>query len=227
MEKLPFILAIIGHVLCGVTDCLIGFSPKGRLDMKSVKDPDKMSQTFRDMPGSFPMLSMLLGTLAITMFSFGYFELCNWMREFSGTASVIMYISTIIYLVPIVTHHVFCGAAEWIYIRFGRTNEARDAVFEFLKKTSPTMILGYAGILTFVVTLFVMIVSGNTSLPMWACDTWRDFRTVRSGTLSGLRHNSRGRRQRAFRHRPLRKCRRRCGGSRGQGIQADEKGILH
>ena len=96
--------------------------------MKSVKDPDKMSQTFRDMPGSFPMLSMLLGTLAITMFSFGYFELCNWMREFSGTASVIMYISTIIYLVPIVTHHVFCGAAEWIYIRFGRTNEATNGL---------------------------------------------------------------------------------------------------
>ena len=32
MEKLPFILAIIGHILCGVTDCLLGFSPKGRLD---------------------------------------------------------------------------------------------------------------------------------------------------------------------------------------------------
>lgn len=169
MEKLPFILAIIGHILCGVTDCLLGFSPKGRLDLKSVKDADKMSETFKDMPSSFPMLSMLLGTLAITMFSFGYFELCFWMREFSETASVIMFISTIIYLVPIVTHHVFCGAAEWIYIRFGRTSEARDAVFEFLKKTSPTMILGYAGILTFVVTLFVMIVSGNTSLPMWAC----------------------------------------------------------
>ena len=151
MEKLPFILAIIGHILCGVTDCLLGFSPKGRLDMKSIKDPDKMSETFRDMPGSFPMLSMVLGTVAITMFSFGYFELCFWMRAFSETASVIMFISTI------------------IYIRFGRTNEARDAVFEFLKKTSLTMILGYAGILTFVVTLFVMIVSGNTSLPMWAC----------------------------------------------------------
>ena len=91
------------------------------------------------------------------------------MIEFSETASVIMFISAVIFLIPIVTHHVFCGVVEWMYIRLGRTNEAREAVLEFQKKTFPTMYVGYAGLLTFVVTLFIMIVSGNTSLPMWAC----------------------------------------------------------
>ncbi|MBP1580762.1 MAG: hypothetical protein J6B57_11810 [Oscillospiraceae bacterium] len=31
------------------------------------------------------------------------------------------------------------------------------------------MFAGYAGLLVFVVTLFVMVVSGGTSLPVWAC----------------------------------------------------------
>ncbi len=169
MEKITFLLAIIGHILCGVTDCLLGYSKKGRLDLKNVNDADKMSVMFEDMPLSFPLSSMLLGTLAITMFSFGYLELSNWMTAFSKTASVIMFISAIIFLIPIVTHHVFCGVVEWMYIRLGRTNDAREAVLEFQKKTFLTMYVGYAGLLTFVITLFIMIVSGNTSLPMWAC----------------------------------------------------------
>ena len=34
-----------------------------------------MSKMFEDMPLSFPLASMLLGTAAITMFGFGYFAL--------------------------------------------------------------------------------------------------------------------------------------------------------
>ena len=165
MGIIAFLLAIIGHIICGVTDCLLGYSKKGRLNLKDINDADKMSEMFKDMPLSFPLSSMLLGTLAITMFSFGYFELCNWMIEFSETASVIMFISAVIFLIPIVTHHVFCGVVEWMYIRLGRTNEAREAVLEFQKKTFPTMYVGFAGLLTFVVTLFIMILLLPTKLP--------------------------------------------------------------
>ena len=31
------------------------------------------------------------------------------------------------------------------------------------------MVVGYLGLLIFMVTLFIMIVMGNTSLPVWAC----------------------------------------------------------
>lgn len=169
MIKISLLLALIGHILCGISDCFLGYSKKGRLDLKNANDPDKMSEMLTDMPLSYPLTSMLLGTLAITMFSFGYFELSNWISEFSEIASVIMFISAVLFLIPIVTHHVFCGVVEWMYIRLGRTNAAREAVLEFQKKTFPTMYVGYAGLLTFVVTLFIMIVSGSTSLPVWAC----------------------------------------------------------
>ena len=80
-----------------------------------------------------------------------------------------MYVSTVIFLIPIVTHHVFCGVVEWIYIRLGRTNAVREAVLEMQIKTIATMVVGYLGLLIFMVTLFIMIVMGNTSLPVWAC----------------------------------------------------------
>ena len=167
--KTAMLAALIGHILCGVSDCLLSYSKSGRLNLKEISDPDKMAEMFEDMPLSFPLASMLLGTAAITMFGFGYFALSDWMSFFSKTASKIMFISSVLFLIPIVTHHVFCGVVEWMYIRLGRTNAAREAVLEMQAKTISTMVVGYLGLLTFMVTLFIMIVMGNTSLPVWAC----------------------------------------------------------
>lgn len=169
MVKIALLIALIGHILCGVSDCLLSYSKKGRLNLKEITDADKMADMFEDMPLSFPLASMLLGTLAITMFGFGYFALCIWMQEFSATASFIMFISAVFFLIPIVTHHVFCGVVEWIYIKMGRTKAAREAVLEMQVKTIATMVAGYLGLCVFLITLFVMIVLGNTSLPVWAC----------------------------------------------------------
>ena len=169
MIKIAMLAALIGHRLCGVSDCLLSYSKSGRLNLKEISDPDKMSEMFKDVPLSFPLASMLLGTAAITMFGFGYFALSHWMSAFSKTASVIMFISSVLFLIPIVTHHVFCGVVEWIYIRLGRTNAVREAVLEMQIKTIATMVVGYLGLLTFMSTLFIMIVMGNTSLPVWAC----------------------------------------------------------
>ena len=167
--KIAMLAALIGHILCGVSDCLLSYSKSGRLNLKEISDPDKMAEMFEDMPLSFPLASMLLGTAAITMFGFGYFALSDWMSFFSKTASKIMFISSVLFLIPIVTHHVFCGVVEWMYIRLGRTNAAREAVLEMQAKTISTMVVGYLGLLTFMVTLLIMIVMGNTSLPVWAC----------------------------------------------------------
>lgn len=167
--KAAILIALLGHILCGVCDCLLSYSKKGRLNLKDINDADKMSDMFKDMPPAFPLASMLLGTLAITMFGFGYFALCFWIKDFSQTASAIMFVSTVLFLIPIVPHHVLCGVVEWIYIRLGRTNEAREAVLELQKKTAITMIVGYLGLAAFMTTLFVTIVMGKTALPQWSC----------------------------------------------------------
>ena len=154
MIKAALLMALVGHILCGISDCLLGYSRSGRLDLKNVRDPAKMAEMFRDMPLSFPMISMILGTFSILLFGFGYIALSYWMQSFSVVAANILFISSLCFLIPIMTHHVFCGAVEWIYIRLGRKNEVRSAVLEMQKKTISTMFVGYAGLLVFLMTLF-------------------------------------------------------------------------
>lgn len=168
--KTVLLIAFIGHVLCGICDCLLSYSPNGRLDLKgALKSPEKMREVFKDYPIRWSLLSIMLGVYAITAFGFGYLALSRWMEQYSDTASAVMYISAVVFLISIVVHHIICGLVEWLYVRLGRTDEAREAALEFQKKTIATMVVGYLGLATFVFTLFIMVITGKTSLPQWAC----------------------------------------------------------
>lgn len=163
------LIAIFGHLLCGICDCLLIYTPSGKFGFQMMKDGDKMQEVFRTMPLRNPMLSMLLGVLALLMSSGGYYALYLWTRQFSVTGSGIMLIAAAVFFIPGTAHHVFCGVAEWFYIRMGMTEDARKAITEFFKHTSVTMIACYMGLIVFGVTLFVLVVTGCTTLPAWAC----------------------------------------------------------
>ena len=168
--KTVLLIAFIGHVLCGICDCLLSYSPNGRLDLKgALKSPEKMREVFKDYPIRWSLLSIMLGVYAITAFGFGYLALSRWMEQYSDTASAVMYISAVVFLISIVVHHIICGLVEWLYVRLGRTDEAREAALEFQKKTIATMVVGYLGLAAFVFTLFIMVITGKTSLPQWTC----------------------------------------------------------
>lgn len=169
MLKILLIVAFIGHVICGYSDCLLSYGKKGRLDLKQIKDPQKMSEIFEDVPLWQPMASIVLGTFSITAFTFGYLALSSWMYKYNTTLAYVMLTSSIFFSVPIVVHHVICGMVEWFYIRFERTNEAREIVFDFQKKTIVTMVAGYAGLLIFLICLLIAVVTRQTPLPVWAC----------------------------------------------------------
>ena len=114
-------------------------------------------------------ISMLAGCLAIFMIACGYYGLYLWMSEFSHVYAVIILISIGVFLSFGTAHHVFCGVAEWFYVRMGMTEDARKAVVKFFKDTSVTMIGCYIGLIALGVALFVAVVTGTTSLPQWAC----------------------------------------------------------
>lgn len=160
---------LVGHILCGVCDGLLTYGKNGKLDFKNIKDAEKMSVMFENMPLHYPLASIVLGTYAITMFAPAYFGLSQWIEQYSPIAATIMFVSAIVYLIPITAHHIICGFVEWFYIRLDRKNEVRNAVLDFQKKTVSTMIVGYLGVAVFVITLFVMVASGQTPLPRWAC----------------------------------------------------------
>lgn len=167
--KLALIIACLGHIICGVTDCMLAYTPEGRFDFKNdTKDLERMRKLFEKMPLKQVELSMLIGVFSLFAAGFGYIGLSRWAEQFSQISGTIMYISGMFFIVPIAAHHVLCGAVEWFFIKLGRTDEAFENVLCFFKRTAAAA-LAYAGLLVFAVTFFVLVVSGKTDLPRWAC----------------------------------------------------------
>ena len=169
MIRILLCAAFVAHIACGYCDCLLSYGKKGRLDLKAIRDPESMRETFADVPLWQPMVSIILGTFSITVFTFGYLALSSWMYGYNRTLSYVMLAAAIVFAVPIVVHHVICGLVEWFYIRLGRTDEAREIVLSFQKKTIITMVAGYLGLLVFLICLFIAVVAGWTTIPWWAC----------------------------------------------------------
>lgn len=170
LVKVLFLIAVIGHLICGCCDCLLTYVPGGKkFDFTKMSDNSAMSDTFAKMPLRNINISMIAGCLAIFMIGCGYYGLYIWMSEFSLTFSVIILAAVGVFLSFGVAHHVFCGVAEWFYVRMGMTEDARQAVVKFFKDTSVTMIGCYIGLIALGAVLFIAVVTGTTSLPQWAC----------------------------------------------------------
>lgn len=73
MLKTVLFIAFVGHILCGICDCLLGYSPSGRLDIKgALKSSDRMREVFKEYPIKWSLISIMLGVYAITLFGFGH-----------------------------------------------------------------------------------------------------------------------------------------------------------
>lgn len=167
--KILMLVALIGHIICGICDLLLIYAPGGKFQFGILGDNEKMAAVFQGMPLKKPLASMLFGVLAMTMSLGGYLALCEWMRAFSDLCAAIMVISAVAGFMPGVAHHVFCGVVEWFYLRLNRTEEARSAVVDFFKQTSVTMYVCYLGQAVFALTFLIAVVTGMTSLPQWGC----------------------------------------------------------
>lgn len=170
MLKVLFVIAILGHLICGYCDCLLTYIPGGKkFSFSIMSDKEAMKDAFHHMPLQNPMRAMWLGVIAIFLFSLGYYGIYVWMMQYSELYARIILIASIMVFVFGGAHHVICGAAEWMFIRFHCTDESLQAVMEFFKGTIITMIGCYIGQLIVGVALFLAIASGITSLPQWAC----------------------------------------------------------
>jgi hypothetical protein len=166
--KTALIIAFIGHIICGVTDCMLAYTKDGRFEFSDVKDNKKMQKVFSSMSLKQMELAMLVGVFALFMASFGYIEISSWISESSPVIGQIMLIAAMFFIVLISAHHVLCGAVEWFYVKLGMTDEALKNVIDFFKRTSIAAI-AYVGLLVFDILLFVLVVTGKTDLPGWAC----------------------------------------------------------
>jgi len=167
--KWLFLTALAGHLLCGICDCLLIYMPNGRFRAEYMKDSQKLAEVFDSMPLRNSVLSMVLGCFAMCMMFFGYMAIYNLVKPYSPVYAGLILFSIGLVFTFGTAHHVLCGAPEWLYVRLGRTEEAREIITELFRKTSVTMLVCYAGFLIFGVSLFLAVISGYTPLPKWAC----------------------------------------------------------
>jgi len=166
--KIALFIACIGHIICGITDCMLAYMKNGRFEFSDVKDNKKMQKVFEGASLKQIELAMLVGVFSLFLAAFGYISVSKLIRENSPVAGSIMLVASLFFIVLIAAHHVLCGATEWFYVRLGRTGDALETITDFFKRTSPAAI-AYAGLLVFDILLFVMVVTGKTDIPRWAC----------------------------------------------------------
>jgi len=166
--KIILIIAALGHIICGITDCMMAYSKSGRFEFSDVKDNDKMRKIFSTMSLKQLEAAMLVGVFALFMSSFGYITISQYILKSNTVIGNIMLVAAMFFIVPISAHHVLCGSVEWFYVKLGMKEESLNAVMDFFKSTSVAAI-AYVGLMVFVILFFIMVVTGNTSLPRWAC----------------------------------------------------------
>ena len=131
VTKALLLIAFAGYIICWYCDLLLIYTPGGRFQFSYMKDSEKMSKIFEEMPLKKPLFSMLLGILALVMEFCGYLSLYEWMKQFSMVYAVMIMVSAVLFFIPGTAHHVFCGVVEWFYIRLGRTEKALNVIVEF------------------------------------------------------------------------------------------------
>lgn len=167
--KCFLLVACAAHLTLLHCDRIITLLDGGRFDFRALNDNKKLSAVMGATPLERPMRSMVLGAFAMTAALPAYLALDAWMLPQSVVCGALMLAGGILFLLPGMAHHVFCGTVEWFYLRMNKTEEARAAIVEFFKKTSVTMYVCYFRSLIFTVSFFAAVVAGMTALPRWAC----------------------------------------------------------
>ena len=63
--KIALIIACIGHIICGITDCMMAYMKNGRFEFSDVKDNKKMQKVFEGASLKQLELVMLIGVFAL------------------------------------------------------------------------------------------------------------------------------------------------------------------
>ena len=63
--KIFMVMALIGHILCGISDGFLTYAPNGKVDLTNFKDYEKSKVAFHGMPLKNLSVAMLLGVCAV------------------------------------------------------------------------------------------------------------------------------------------------------------------
>lgn len=96
--KIALIIACNGHIICGITDCMLAYMKNGRFEFSDVKDNKKMQKVFEGASLKQIELAMLIGMFALFMTSFGYIGVSKLICENSPAVGCIMLVASVFFI---------------------------------------------------------------------------------------------------------------------------------
>lgn len=168
--KIMLVLGIIGHALNMYCDRILSIFPNGKLtlaDLKTFGKDDKLAKIMEGVSEKIPMRSAILGAFSLVLQFLGYFAITAYVYERSAVYGSILFVSIVLFIVVGTAHHVKYGLTEYVFIKLGRTAQAKALMLD-LFNSAPVTRICYVGYLVFIFTLIAGIVTGTVGFPVWA-----------------------------------------------------------
>ncbi len=168
--RIMFALGVVGHAVNMYCDRILSIFPNGTIKLDNIKEIEKEGVLAKMMEGvsaDVPMRSAILGVLAMILEFFSYIALAFYIYGHSHAMGIIMFVTAACFCIIGAAYHVKYALAEYVFIKLGRDNKAKDLMLE-VKDSAPILKLCMVGMVIYIVTLIVGIVTGIIGFPIWA-----------------------------------------------------------
>ena len=168
--KLMLLMGILGHAGNMYCDRILSIFPNGTLklaNMNKIKEDGYAAKLMEGVSPDVPLRSGVLGVFSIVLEYFGYLALATYTYQRAPVFGVIMFLGTTFTCIVSSAYHLKCCLAEYVFMKFGRDAKAKDMMLDIMSCGS-ALRLCYLGLLAYIITLIVAILTGAIGFPIWA-----------------------------------------------------------
>lgn len=168
--KLMLAAGILGHAINLYCDRILSIFPNGKLmlaNMKRIREEGFAAKLMEGVSPDVPMRSGVVGVFSIVLEFCGYCAMAMYTYQQAKVFGAVMFAGTVFSCIVSSAYHLKCALAEYAFLKYGRDEKAKDIMLD-LMDSAPALRMCYMGLLTFLVTLFIAIVTGAIGFPIWA-----------------------------------------------------------
>lgn len=170
MLKIMLGLGILGHALNMYCDRILSIFPAGQIDYSTIKnlfDGDYAARLMEGTSEKVPMFSSVAGAFSIILEVLGYSALGLYTYSFNHILGGLILLGSLISGVLASAYHVKVGFSEYLFIKMGRDDRAKEAMMALQQNGTAlrTCALGTAIIL---IAYVIAVVTGTIGFPIWS-----------------------------------------------------------
>lgn len=168
--QIMLLLGILGHAINMYCDRILSIFPNGKLMLKNyqkIREEGYAAKLMEGVSPSVPLRSGVLGVFSIVLEFCGYSGMAAYVFQHAKVPGAILFFSTAYSCIVSSAYHLKCGLAQYLFLKYGRTEQAKNIMLD-LMDCGPALRSCYVTLLTYMVVLFIAIVTGAIGFPVWA-----------------------------------------------------------